>query len=44
MFYPDGSWYEGEWLDDFKHGFGKFCTEDREIIECEWNRDTPLIT
>jgi hypothetical protein len=43
MFYPDGSWYDGEWLGDLKHGYGKYGSEDREVIECYWERNKPVI-
>ena len=39
MTYADGSNYEGEWLDDLKHGLGELCMTNGEKIRGEWEND-----
>lgn len=36
MAFPDGSYYEGEFLEDKRHGKGKVIRADKSEIQCEW--------
>ena len=37
--WPDGSVYEGDWLNDKSHGKGKLIHADGDIYEGEWVED-----
>jgi len=39
MHYKNGDMYEGEWLNDKRHGYGVFNIKDRGVYEGEWQND-----
>ena len=39
MKYRDGSYYEGDWLNDLKHGQGLFFTAMKDKYEGYWFDD-----
>ncbi len=37
MKYDNGNEYEGSWLNDKQHGFGKLTMNDGSVLKGEWN-------
>lgn len=38
---PDGTSYEGQYVDGLKDGHGAFCTRNGHIMRCEWREGKP---
>jgi hypothetical protein len=36
MIFKNGELYEGDYVNDLKHGFGKYTFSDGKIYEGEW--------
>ena len=36
MYYPDGSKYEGQWVDDMRHGNGTYTYVNGDVYSGEW--------
>eukprot|EP00347_Sterkiella_histriomuscorum_P002629 403367406 len=39
LFYNDGGWYEGQWFNGWRHGFGILTSEDKTTYTGEWFED-----
>ena len=40
MVYEDGSVYEGDWLNDLRHGHGKYTWPNAIVYNGEWKNDS----
>jgi hypothetical protein len=37
--YKNGDYYEGQWIDDVRHGFGRLQFKTGDLYEGEWAND-----